>query len=104
MQIKINTDRNIHGDERLKEVAREIIAHGVAHFTARLTRIEAHLQDVSAARSGPQDIRCMIEARPEGLRPLAVTDNAATVEAALRGAAKKLNTLLASEFGKLERR
>jgi len=104
MQIKINTDRNIQGDERLKEVAREIVSHGIAHFTARLTRIEVHLQDVSAARSGPQDIRCMVEARPEGLRPVAVSHNDATVEAALRGAAKKMNTLLTSEFGKLERR
>lgn len=104
MQIKINTDHNIHGDERLKEIAREIVSHGVAHLLGRLTRIEVHLQNASATRAGPQDIRCMIEARPEGMKPVAVTHNDANVEAALRGGARKLRDRLDSEFGKLDRR
>jgi len=104
MQIKINTDHNIHGDERLKEAARALVEQGLGHVLARLTRVEVHLQDENAQKGGSDDIRCMIEARPEGMAPQAVTHNDADVDAALRGAAKKLRNLLESEFGKLDRK
>lgn len=102
MQIKINTDKNIHGDERLKEAARALVTQGLGHLLARLTRVEVHLQDENAQKGGADDIRCMIEARPEGMAPQAVTHHDANVDAAVRGAAKKLRALLESEFGKLD--
>ncbi len=104
MQIKINTDNNIHGDERLKESARALVEQGLGHVLTRLTRVEVHLQDENAQKGGSDDIRCMIEARPEGMGAQAVTHNDADVEAAVRGAAKKLRALLESEFGKQDRR
>ncbi|KPQ06128.1 MAG: hypothetical protein HLUCCA12_11805 [Rhodobacteraceae bacterium HLUCCA12] len=102
MQIKINTDHNIRGDERLKEVARTLVEQGMGHVLNRLTRVEVHLQDENAQKGGADDIRCMIEARPEGLDPRAVTHHDADIEAALRGASKKLRALLESDFGKLD--
>jgi len=63
-----------------------------------------HLNDVNAQKGGADDIRCVVEARPEGMKPLAVTHHDATVEAALKGGARKLRALLDSEFGKLDRR
>ena len=51
------------------------------------TRIEVHLADVNAAKGGNDDIRCTIEARPEGMQPQTVTHTDASVEAALRGGA-----------------
>lgn len=104
MQIKINTDHNIQGDERLKEVSRTLVEQGLGHVLDRLTRVEVHLQDENAQKGGADDIRCMIEARPEGMGPQAVTHNDADVEAAVRGATKKLRNLLESEFGKLDRK
>jgi len=104
MHIQVNTDRNIQGDQRLEEIAEQIVTQAVANLASRLTRIEVHLQDENAQKSGPDDIRCAIEARPEGLRPLTVTHNDSAIEPALRGAAKKLKALLDSEFGKLDRR
>jgi hypothetical protein len=104
MQIQVNTDRHIHGDQRLEEIARQIVTQAVGNLAPRLTRVEVHLQDVNAQKSGPDDIRCQIEARPEGMRPLSVSHNDASVEPALRGASRKLRSLLDSEFGKLDRR
>lgn len=104
MQIKINTDRNIHGDERLKESVRAMVEQGLGHVLSRLTRVEVHLQDENADKGGSDDIRCMIEARPEGMAPQAVTHNDANVESAARGATKKLRNLLESEFGKIDRK
>ena len=104
MQIKVNTDSNIQGDERLKEVVRAMVEQGLDHLAGRLTRIEVHLQDENAQKGGPDDIRCMIEARPEGMDPQAVTHKDADVEAAVRGAARKLRGLLETGFGKLDSR
>lgn len=104
MQIKINTDNHIHGDERLKEAVRMQVEQGLGHILARLTRVEVHLQDENAHKGGSDDIRCMIEARPEGMAPQAATHNDGDVDTAVRGASKKLRNLLESEFGKLDRK
>lgn len=104
MQFQLNTDANIQGDDRLAEVAEQTVASALGHLTERLTRIEVHLADVNADKGGSDDIRCTIEARPEGMQPQTVTHNDATVEEALRGGARRLRSLLDSEFGKLGRR
>ncbi len=104
MQFQLNTDANIQGDDRLAEIAQNMVVSSLGHLTSRLSRIEVHLADVNAAKGGADDIRCTIEARPEGMKPQSVTHFDANVEAALRGAAKKIRALLDSEFGKLGRR
>ncbi len=104
MHIKVNTDRHIQGDERLKEAVRALVAQGLGHTLDRLTRAEVHLQDENGQKGGGDDIRCMIEARPQGRDPLTATHNDADVEAAARGAARKLRAALDSEFGKADRR
>ena len=104
MQFQLNTDANIQGDDRLAEVAENAVVSSLGHLTSRLTRIEVHLADVNAAKGGPDDVLCTIEARPEGMQPQTVSHSDATVEAALRGAAKKIRALLESEFGKLSKR
>lgn len=102
MQIQVNTDNVIHGDARLTEVAEAAVTADLGHFSDRLTRIEVHLKDQNADKHGPHHIRCTIEARPRGLGPIAAHDDAANIEAALRGAAKKLRGRLQSEFEKLD--
>jgi hypothetical protein len=104
MQFQLNTDASIRGDERLAEIAREILTSSLRHLTNRLSRVEVHLTDVNGAKGGADDIRCTIEARPEGMQPQTITHNDADVEAALRGGAKRIRALLDSEFGKLGRR
>ncbi len=104
MQFQINTDHNIQGDIRVAEVAEHIVTAALAPLVGRLSRVEVHLNDVNAQKGGADDIRCVVEARPEGMKPLAVTHHDATVEAALKGGARKLRALLDSEFGKLDRR
>lgn len=103
MQFQLNTDSNIQGDDRLADVAETTIVSALGPLTSRLTRIEVHLADVNAAKGGQNDIRCTIEARPEGMQPQTTTHSDANVEAALRGGAKKIRALLDSEFGKLGR-
>ena len=104
MQFQFNTDANIQGDDRLAEVAETVVTSALGHLTDRLSRIEVHLVDVNGAKGGADDIHCTIDARPEGMQPQTVTHSDANVDAALRGASKKIRALLDSEFGKLGRR
>jgi hypothetical protein len=99
MQFQLNTDANIQGSDRLAAVAETVVTSALGHLTERLSRIEVHLADVNGAKGGADDIRCTIEARPEGMQPQTVTHHDANVEAAMRGAAKKIRSLLDSELG-----
>lgn len=104
MQLQLNTDANIQGDDRLAEVAENAVVSSLGHLTSRLSRIEVHLADVNAANGGSDDIRCTIAARPGGMQPQTDTYSPANVEAALRGGARKIRALLDSEFGELTSR
>lgn len=95
MQIQLNTDRHIAGGEELRVKVEDVLTRAVERFSDRLTRLEVHIADVnSEVRSGPDDIRCTMEARMAGHRPVSVTNNAANVDLAVAGAADKLRTKL----------
>jgi len=105
MDVQFNTDNQIEATEALEARANEIVEAALGRFSDHLTRVELHLADEnSPAKGGSADIRCTMEARPEGLRPLAVTHHDADPDAAMRGAAKKLQRALDNEFGKLDAR
>lgn len=104
MQFQLNTDAHITGDDRLHSLAEDVVTTALGHLTERLTRIEVHLADENAHKGGADDIRCTLEARPEGLKPHTVVHHDADITAALRGGAKKLHALLESEFGRLDKR
>jgi hypothetical protein len=99
MQIQFNTDNQIDGPS-LEAQAHEIVESVLGRFSGRITRLEVHLQDENADKGGADDIRCAMEARPDGLRPIAATHNDASADAAVRGAARKLYRALETEFGK----
>ncbi|MEX0287006.1 MAG: HPF/RaiA family ribosome-associated protein [Paracoccaceae bacterium] len=100
MQIQVNTDNFIHGDERVIEVSEAAVRADLDIFADRLTRVEVHLKDQNADKQGPDHIRCTMEARPRGLDPLAANHDAADIQAALKGAAKTLRARLSSLFEK----
>lgn len=104
MHIEISTDRNIDGDIALREQVVEDIDAALSRFRDRLTRIAVHLSDANADKGGSDDVRCVMEARPAGQAPLAVTHDAATVPEACRGAVSKLHRLLDTRFSRLETR
>lgn len=100
MQIQVNTDNVIHGDERVIEVARTAVHTDLSHLEDRLTRVEVHLNNQSHDKQGPDQYRCTIEARPKGLSPMSAHHDAADIPAALKGAAKKLRERLGADFAK----
>ncbi|MBA3313388.1 MAG: HPF/RaiA family ribosome-associated protein [Planctomycetota bacterium] len=102
MQIQINTDNHIEGREALAQRGTGIIEGTLGRFGDRLTRVEVHLSDENSHKSRGDDKRCVMEARPAGSQPVAVTHIADTLDHALEGAAEKLERLLDSRFGRLD--
>ena len=104
MQVLVSTGANVEGPEKLVRHVEEGIEASLSRFADRLTRVEVHLADESGGRPNAAEMRCTIETRPSGLAHVAVTEHAATVEDAFRGATQKLHRLLDNEFGKLDSR
>lgn len=102
MQIKMNTDHNIEGHEALGTYVSSVVEDALNQTRDRITRVEVHLSDESSDKKhGKDDMRCVMEARLEGLRPVAVTHHAETLHQAVDGAADKLYRLIDSTLGRL---
>jgi ribosomal subunit interface protein len=101
MKIQVNTDVHIHGTEALAAQVSASVEQALERFEEQITRVEVHLSDENAGKSGQRDQRCMLEVRLEGRRPVAVIDHAATLVQAVDGAAQKLAHLLDSRLGRL---
>ncbi len=104
MQVIINTDHNITLTEDSIAEMESLVESTLEYYDSRLTRVEVHLTDGSSGRSTADDIRCRLEARPEGLKPEFVTDHASTVDGAVSGALTKLRHVLDATFGRQDDR
>ena len=95
MQIKINSDSQIDIDAQFVDHWEAEIASSLERFSERLTRVEVHLTDENShAKGGADDIRCLMEARPAGHRPVSIEVRSASVESALQDAIGTLSRRL----------
>ena len=101
MHIEINHDRNIHHDESVERHVRQALDTALSRFSGQVTRVEVHLHDKNADKKGGNDKHCLLEAKVEGRPPLAASDEADTLAAAISGAAKKLQRRLDTDLGRL---
>ena len=101
MQIQVNTDHTIEGHEAMAARIRGVVENTLSRVSDRITRVEVHLIDESGPKSRKNNKRCMMEARLEGRQPIAVTDEAATLDLAVDSAADKLVRLIEHTLGKL---
>jgi len=101
MQIQINSDKNIVVDTKLTGLIEADLHRLLDRFESHLTRIEVHLSDENSDKPGLRDKRCLLEARPKNRPPLTVTNESADVQAAVSGAAGKMQRLLETTFGRL---
>lgn len=103
MIIQINTDHNIHGNEKFRAYFTEQISAELSRYDERITRVEVHLTDVNGNKDGPLDKRCVMEARLKGLKPFAVTNLGDTHEQAISGALQKLATSMESIHSRMSK-
>ncbi len=101
MQILINTDKNIPMHGALSTWIEAELHRLLDRFDSRLTRIDVFLADENAAKSGPKDKRCALEVWPKHYRSLTITDEAADVQTAVSGAAKRMQRMLETTFERI---
>ena len=94
MQIQINSDHHIAGREALATHVREVVESALERFKDHVTRVEVHMTDDVGHKSGQNDKRCVMEARLQGRKPIAVTHHATSLHQAIAGAADKLTRLV----------
>ena len=100
MTIQINTDNNVENSARLKSYFTEELQKSLARFEDKVTRLEVHFTDENGDKFGLNDKRCVIEARPENMPPVAVTEHADTIEKAFSGALDKIKKVLTTTYEK----
>ncbi|MFG0306331.1 MAG: HPF/RaiA family ribosome-associated protein [Phycisphaerales bacterium JB040] len=99
MHIEINAN----DFELTDPIAEHVIARvekELSHLADRVTRVEAHLGDHNASKQSDGDKRCMLEARPRGLDPIAVTAEHHDLYQAISEAAGKLRRALKTTLDK----
>lgn len=100
MKIEISTQA-IKSSEAINEHVEKQIEHAIGRFGDRITRVEVHLGDQNAHKTGPQDKRVMMEARPAGFDPIAVEAHGEDLYAVVSDAAGKLGRAVTRRFEKL---
>lgn len=101
MQFQRNTDEHFQDDVCLSKVAATLMASFPGHHASMLIRTEVCLSDANGIKGGPDDISCMIAARPDGMKLQTVTHSVANVDIVLRGGTKKMRAFPENVFGTL---
>src|SRR5580698_4395052 len=105
MLIQINSDRNITMHAKLSGQIEADLHRILNRYEDQITRIEVHLSDENGdKKTGPNDKRCVIEARPRHYPSVTVTNTASDVQVAASGAADKMFRLLGTTFGRIAER
>ena len=89
MKIQINYGDIEHSDAISEHVTQAVEA-ALALVVDRVTRVEVHLRDDKKNRRGPDDHRCVMEARLAGEQPLAVEARTGDIYDAVKQCADKL--------------
>jgi archaellum component FlaG (FlaF/FlaG flagellin family) len=103
MIILLNTDNNLAGSEELSQTVEELISKSLDRFAEHTTRVEVHLTDENSHKPGESDKRCVLEARLEGMHPIAVSDNGDTHLQTVKRATDKLKAALDTAIGRLKK-
>lgn len=102
MTIQFNTDRKVNGNQTATGPLIALITDELSRFSHQITRVEAYLSDVNGDKNSANDKRCVLEARPEGMKAVVVTNLGNTHAQAVEGAVEKLKSSLEKTLGRLK--
>lgn len=100
MKIQVNTDNHITATTTLVADVENTVGRTLRRFQDHITRVEVHLSDVNSSKSGPDDKRCLIEARVNGMSPITASHEAPTLSLAVDGAGDRISAALDSALGR----
>jgi ribosomal subunit interface protein len=94
MLVQVHTNHVVHNGEALVSHVEDAVTTALERFSDQITRVEVHLSDVNSHKPGHLDKRCVMEARPAGHQPVAVSHEAGTWQEAINRATEKLEASL----------
>ncbi|HEY0191413.1 MAG TPA: HPF/RaiA family ribosome-associated protein [Kofleriaceae bacterium] len=89
------------GSQQLTELTTSTIEAVLANFATHITTVEVHYADENGQGRGGDDLRCSIEVRFEGKKPIGVTHHASDLTVALEAAAEKMARMLDHQLGRI---
>ena len=97
MKVTINTDNHINLQQASVQAWQSQIVSALERFSSWVTRVEVHLTDQNSQnKSGSDDIRCLMEARPAGQQPVSIEVRSASVDQAVQEGINTLQRRLAN--------
>ena len=104
MQILVNTDNSIDGSDKLADTCSARVDKALDRYRDRISRVELHLGDTNGAKTTPDDKRCSLEVRLNGMAPVAVAANGMSLEQAVDRALHKVTSAIEHTVGRLQDR
>jgi len=103
MQVLVSSNHSIRSSEDLAARVGSSVSDALSRFADRITRVEVHLADVNSNhKMGKNDKYCSMEAHVAGFGPIAVREEAGSLEIAIEGAIDKLWRALDHHLGRLQ--
>ena len=99
MQIQIRHDENLRGDKNGWIAA--TVRDALERYGEQITTVEVHLADEDGQKNSDGAIRCSLEVRAAGFKPIAATAHANDVGMALEAALGKIERHLESQLGRV---
>ena len=99
--IQIYADNQVESDAERNLRLEEQVRQRLARFQDRITDVEVHVSDLNGSKGGHGDLRATLEARVNGIPPIAVAEEGTNVDRAVIGAAKKAVRALDHQLGRL---
>lgn len=103
MLIQINAG-SVQSSDALNQHVQDHVESALKHVADRVTRVEVHLNDENAHKSGHNDKRCTMEARLAGQHPFAVEVHHEDLYEAITEAANKLGRAVGHKIERLAER
>lgn len=91
-------DRSDPLDRKIEEQ----IESDLGKFGDRITRVIVHLADANAAKAGPRDKKCTLEARPASMEPIVVHTDGDDFWQVAKDASGKIERALRRKFEKTD--
>jgi len=100
MLIEVRMKGSVEGAKTLSVHVKTIVQSALSRFEDRIRRVDVHLSDVVSNKGGHDGNRCMMEARLEGREPIAVTQQATSMDKAIHDAVHTLKRSIESTLGR----
>jgi hypothetical protein len=100
MQVQVRHDDVIQGRQQLTDMTVATVEAILDRYAEHITTVEVHYADENGHKKGGGDIRCSVEVRFEGKKPIGVTHHAGDLTVALEAAVEKAARVLDHQFGR----